>query len=1176
MNTSQIKSYAPKARRDFIQVVTARANMLGLSESKIIPAEIKGEIAIIEGRAYPKSIATSREKIIERINSEGFINVIEKTAYTWFNRIVALRYMELHDYLDHGYRALSNRSDSDIPEILEKATEIELPGLNKDKVIELRLAGNKDNELYRMLLVAQCNALHKAMPFLFEHIYDETELLLPDNLLHSDSIIRKLVNDIDDEAWNEVEIIGWLYQFYISEKKDEVIGKVVKSEDIPAATQLFTPNWIVKYMVQNTLGRMWMATYPESTLQEKMEYYIEPAEQEPEVQKQLEEITPKELNPEGLTFLDPACGSGHILVEAYELLKEIYLERGYRTRDIPELILKKNLYGIDIDDRAAQLAGFVLLMKAREDDSRIFAKDDIELNVISMKNSDDSDEDNVLTTQLQKEGNDISNILQLIKLFKSSKIFGSLITVPNKLAGNLGEIKALINKVVDEYHVCKSYGEIILNLIQQAKILSNKYDCVVTNPPYMGSKAMNGVLKKFAAENFSDSKSDLFAMFIEKCSAFSKSNQYFGLITMQSWMFLSSYERLREDILTNLTITTMAHLGPRAFSSISGEVVQTTTFVIKNNFFDNYIPTFFRLIKGGEQAKKESFLKRENKFNQIKQNDFKKIPGSPIAYWVSDRVRQVFDRSNPMGELCTAVAGLQTGDNDKFLRLWFEVSIVNIKFDCKNTREALESKLKWFPYNKGGAFRKWYGNNEYVVNWENDGCEIKNFYDKNGKLRSRPQNTKYYFRESITWTATSSSYFGVRYSNNGFIFDVKGSSGFTKSEFKNIVLGLLITKQTQYFLRFLNPTIETQTGNIGSLPVSDKIIQDDNQKKRINCCVNKCVEIERHDWDSFETSWDFKNSPILSNELKSKNIKESYFNWQKQCNDNIAKMKELEEENNRIFIDAYGLQDELTPEVPEDQVTLARSDQEEDIKRLISYSIGCMMGRYSLDEPGLIYANSGNEDFDRSKYKSFPADDDGIVPVSDIKWFHDDATNRFIEFIKVAWNEDTLDENLDFVAESVGQKSGELSTDAIRRYISSSFFKDHLKTYKKRPIYWLFSSGKQKAFACLVYLHRYNESTLARMRSAYVTPLHGKLNARMEHLRNEIEAEPTTSAKKKLEKQLEMFKKKHEELVKFDDELRHYADMCIKLDLDDGVKVNYGKFGNLLAEKTAVVGKKKE
>lgn len=1162
MNKAKLKSYAPAARRDFIQAVTDRAHFFGLSEKEIVPVEESGDVAIIGGRPFPRAVAAQRRKLDARVKRDGFSQVMEAVAYTWFNRFLALRYMELHGYLEHGFRVLSNTGSSTTPEILDHAAQLDLPGLNKQKVTELKLDGDKDAELYRILLVAQCNALHSAMPFLFEKIEDETELLLPDNLLHSDSLIRKLVMEIEEEDWQEVEIIGWLYQFYISEKKDQVIGSVVKSEDIPAATQLFTPNWIVKYMVHNSLGRQWMATYPNSPLKSKMEFYIEPAMQTVEVIKQLTEITPDSLDPEKLSLLDPASGSGHILVEAYDIFKEIYLERGYSNRDFPRLILEKNLFGLDIDDRAAQMAGFALLMKARKDDRRILRSDNpVKLNVMAIQESGSIIIDNTLWGKTAHASQD------LVDLFHHGKTFGSLIRVPAKLVSMLPDIESDLRQALTGGHLYASQAAYeLIPLVEQAKILARKYDCVVANPPYMGSKGMNATLKNFVNTNFSISKGDLFAVFLERGFSWSGFSGYNALVTMQSWMFLSSFEEMRENLLANRTILTMAHLGARAFSEISGEVVQTTSFILQGKHIKSFRPTFFRLVDGQEEQKESNLKNGVNRFDNTLQDDFKKIPGSPIAYWVSNSIIDAFQNYKPIEEYSTFKQGIATSDNERFLRYWFEVDFTKSDLKCRNADELRKSDGKWFPYNKGGTYRKWYGNNDYLVNWENDGQEMKDF------TATLPQGTwvrlksrEYYCLPNITYSALSSGEFGCRLSDPGFLFDTKGSCIFVDDENKLLELSSLLNSiVAQRFLKILCPTLDYSMVGVKKVPT---IILS---KTVVN--AKKAKDISRKDWDSYELSWDFSKFPWIESSDINDSVEYSWANWMLYSAEQITRMQELETENNSLFIDAYGLREELAPGVPEDQITLGRADREADIKRLISYSIGCMMGRYSLDQAGLIYAKSGNNEFDLTLYETFHADDDGIVPVMDMDWFPDDAASRFEEFLKVAWSPKSFEENLKYVAESVSPKGGETPRETIRRYVSTQFYKDHLQTYKKRPIYWLFSSGKQRAFECLVYLHRYNESTLSRMRNEYVTPLQGKFSAQADYLSNEVSAASSTAERNRLQKQLDTLRKKQVELASFDDILRHYADQRISLDLDDGVKVNYGKFGSLLAEMKAVTG----
>ena len=700
MNRNTLEAYAQKARRDFIAAVTARAASYGLTAKSVEPLVEEGDVVRVGAYAFPRTVVEARKRLEEQIRRDGFGQVMEAMAYTWFNRLAAIRYMELHGYLGHGYRVLSHPDGQPYPEILEHAADVDLPGLDREKAVELKLDGSKDEELYGLLLKAQCNALHQAMPFLFEPIGDETELLLPANLLHTDSLIRQMIEGIDESAWRQIEIIGWLYQFYISEKKSQVIGKVVASEDIPAATQLFTPNWIVKYLLQNSLGAQWLATYPHSQLKAEMDYYIEPVEQTDEVTAQLAAITPSTLNPEALTLIDPACGSGHILVEAYDLFKAIYLERGYQKRDVVRLILEKNLFGLDIDGRAAQLTGFALMMKARADDRRVFERG-VELNVMALVDSKGFDAERLAQgVDLADYGLQLDDLTELKRLFEHATTFGSLTQVPKGLAAKLPALKQLSEAPDQDLFESGALKWLGL-LVRQAEMLTAQYDAVVANPPYMGSKGMNALVKKFAKDQFPDAKSDLFACFIERGYTLAKEAGYDAMVTMQSWMFLSSFEKMRERMLQEKTIGTMAHLGARAFGSISGEVVQTTACILQNRSPQGYKPVFFRLLDGGEAEKSMALANGEKRFDMTAQDEFKKLPGSPVAYWVSARVRAVFEEGTLLGKLLDAKQGLATADNDQFLRRWHEVDHGKCSYDSKSRDDAAQSGKKWFPYNKG-------------------------------------------------------------------------------------------------------------------------------------------------------------------------------------------------------------------------------------------------------------------------------------------------------------------------------------------------------------------------------------------------------------------------------------------------------------------------------------------
>ncbi|WP_336273110.1 BREX-1 system adenine-specific DNA-methyltransferase PglX [Vreelandella indica] len=1231
MNTANIKKYAPKARARFIDTMMRQAARVGISPDGkggvvIAPLELKGDVLVMtaqDGQTHtvPAHLKGAREALAAWVQRDGFTQAIEQAAYSWFNRLCAIRYMEIHGYLDHGRRVLSVAGgEAGQFQILEECLEVDLPGLDTARVRELKLDGTQDETLYRELLLAQCHALHEAMPFLFEPLDDASELLLPNNLTKTDSLIRELVEAIPEEDWQDVEVIGWLYQFYISEKKDQVIGKVVKSEDIPAATQLFTPNWIVQYLVQNSVGRQWLQTYPGSPLKGQMPYYIEPAEQEPEVQAQLDAITPASLDPETIKVLDPACGSGHILVEAYNVLKAIYEERGYRTRDIPKLILENNLFGLDIDDRAAQLAGFALLMKAREDDRRILTRlvdNKVRLNVLAMQSSQHLDT-NTLWRDLNLAGDwhqgqsqslfdskqqDLSSndatyklIADLIERFQDAKTFGSLIEVPNeweaKLKALLGELSELTNS---GDMMQKAAAQRLVPIVQQAWVLAQRYEAVVANPPYMGSKYQTPVVKKYLKDAYKGYEKDLFSAYIVRNLALANEHGHLGFMTPFVWMFISSYEQLRKRLIEEDTITSLIQLE---YSGFDGATVPICTFTLSKGHIASYTGSYIRLsdFRGSANQGPKTLQAIQNRdcgwFYNAKPDDFKKIPGSPVAYWLSKEAIQAFSKSKEIKKVMPAAVGLQTGDNSKFVRCWYEVDFDKIGFEVESSDETAGLDFKWYPYNKGGDFRKWYGNREFIVDWKNDGEEIRNFKDEKGALRSRPQNTKNYFKSSISWSDVTSGDVAFRYYDKGFVYDVTGMSAQSESEdLMKKVLALCNSCVVNWVVKSLNPTLHFQAGNYHSLPYIDASVNGASIS-----LVDQCINFSLQDEAAYEISFSFKLNPLA--EKNEQDIFKNYVEWRKECKQTAKKLRDLEVINNKYFLSEYSLEKEVESEVPFNKISLNgnpyyryggnRSEDEletlfqcDTLKELVSYAIGCMMGRYSLDKPGLILASQGETIRDylaQIPEPSFAPDDNAIIPLTDQEWFPDDATNRFRDFVRTVWGEENLQENLDFVAESlclhtIKPKKGEAALETIRRYLSTQFFKDHLRTYKKRPIYWLFSSGKQKAFECLVYLHRYNESTLAEMRTDYVIPLTTKLASYVEKLEQDKEASTSAAEAKSIEKELSKLYKQQAELNTFDEKLRHYADQRISLDLDDGVKVNYGKFGDLLAEVKQVVGK---
>ncbi|EHK9043271.1 BREX-1 system adenine-specific DNA-methyltransferase PglX [Vibrio vulnificus] len=1229
MNTNKLKAYAPKARIAFMDAVKSRAAKLGIFEDRISEITIDGDSAIIEKEVYTRKQGQQRNQLVQRIKAlgthdgkfvhkDGFNQFINETAFTWFNRLTAIRYMEVNEYLDHGFRVLSKAEGAKFGEgfeILNSAADVadEL-GLNKDQIIDMVLDGNKEEELYRTLLLAQCHQLSEAMPFMFEKLDDATELLLPDNLTKTDSILKDLVNDIPEENWQEIEVIGWLYQFYISEHKDAVIGKVVKREDIPAATQLFTPNWIVKYLVQNSLGRQWLATYPDSELKDKMEYYITPAEQSDDVIEQLKAITPTSIDPEEIKVLDPACGSGHILVEVYEVLREIYLERGYRLREVPELILTKNIYGLDIDDRAAQMAAFAVLMKAREDDKRIFTRD-IKLNIHSIQSTENINI-NQLWSDLDLDGNKqtgsmgdlfskpqleitepstenkvyLDLLRYLNELFIDAKNLGSLIEVESQYFSQLMSFRKIMEqKALSNDPTAKQATKILSPIIEQATILIAEYDVVVANPPYMGSSYQAPKLKKYLKNNFKGYDKDLFSAFMGRNLKLTREGGELGFMTPFVWMFISSYEQLREHLIQNQIISSLVQLE---YSGFDGATVPICTFTLTKRAIPSYKGCYIRLseFKGADNQGPKTLEAINNRscgwFYETGQQSFRYIQGTPVAYWASDSLFSVFKNNSSLKENCPFKSGMSTTDNNRFLRLWHEVSFSDFCIDATSLEHAKETQKKWFPYKKGGAFRRWAGNDDYVVNWLNDGEEIKHSVVNNPKdpntthWSRRIFGVPYFFKTSITYSRISSSDFSVRYSNGGTIFSDASNGAFPEKS-ALFYTAYLNSSFVQTCLEFLCPTLNFMAGDVQKLPDPTCALWTEEQ----NVIVNECITISQSDWDSVETSWSFSTNYSDQYGLIRDTLTDEYDFRTSQK----AKLKEKEIELDRFFIDLLNVELPNHSQRFADYLTSDFNNIEncfaEKTTQLLSHALGFMMGRYSLDQEGLVYANSGNEGFKElvaeGAYQTFPADDDGIVPLADEDWvFEDDATTRFREFVKTVWGEEHLQENLDFVAESlcldaIKAKKGESSLDTIRRYFSTQFYKDHLKTYKKRPIYWLFSSGKAKAFECLVYLHRYNEGTLSRMRTEYVTPLMGKLESR-KNILEDSKATASGAELRAIDKELKTIEKKQAELVTFDEELKHLAEMKISLDLDDGVKVNYGKFGNLLADVKAIHGKNPE
>ncbi|MEF2549937.1 BREX-1 system adenine-specific DNA-methyltransferase PglX [Aurantimonas sp. A2-1-M11] len=1183
VDLSRLKAYAPQARKDFRKSVTERAARIGITAGGIVEAQRQGDVVIVGGTAYDKTFGKQREALVSKVKKDGFDQVIEEIAYTWFNRLIALRFLELNEYLGHGFQIVGpGKTSGTLPEALLNAEHLNLPRLPEDRVREIKIAGDYEEKLYRSILIAQCNALSDTMGFMFEKIGDATELLLPDNLLATDGIIRKLVMNSDAKSWRDVEIIGWLYQFYIAEKKDDVfraLKKKVKisAANIPAATQLFTPHWIVKYLVENSLGRLWLQNNPSSKLADKMDYYIAPKESEADFLRI--------GSPEEIKICDPACGSGHMLIYAFDLLYSIYEEAGYRARDIPSCILDKNLQGIEIDDRAGALAAFSLAMKARAQDGRFFTRS-VKPRIFVL-------EDVVFTEAEMQDvtavvGKDLftDELRETLGQFQQAKNFGSLI-VPKLRdpAETLRVVEARIAKGADL--MLKPVLDRAATALRMAEALSSKYHVVVANPPYMGRGSMNTALMNWTESNYQLSKTDLFAMFMSRSVTMNTPKGFMAMINMQSWMFLSSFEKLRSWILGEAHLVSMAHFGERAFDTIGGAVVSTTAFVLEKTRNTNKPGCFVRLIEGRNEFNKRQCLlraaqDRKSSVFWATTDDFERIPGAPIAYWISQTIADAF-LEEKLKSVGNTRRGLQTGGKEKFIRQWPEVTRRKTDWNSRCREDALVSAAKWFRFNNGGDFRKWAGGMDLVVNWLSDGQDIKS----SGKAIIPSEEL--YFREAVCWGRISSGPEAYRLHSGGII--PGDLSPCYYSDHLYFSLAYFNSPVARAFKNVVNPTITNTVGDLAKIPSPYRAM---HRRAEIEGRARTLVARHQSDWDAYETSWDFASLPLLSSDIRGQTLEDSYLRLRDYWQGVTKDMQRLEEDNNRIFIDAYCLQDELMSEVPLSEITLTSNpayrysmkgtederrefQQRDTMCELVSYAVGCMMGRYSLVQPGLIYADEGNIGFDGARYGDFPADDDGIIPITNVEWFSNDATARFIEFLRQTFGEDKLGENLEFLANSIEPKRKISAPDTIRKYFSRSFFKDHLKTYKSRPIYWLFSSGKERALECLVYLHRYDENTLGRMRAEYVIPLQTKMQNRIQTIEGEILRGDLSSALLKARtKELAGLETKKTELDRFEANLRHMAEERISLDLDDGVKVNYGKFGDLLAETNTVCGSKDE
>ncbi|WP_054950414.1 BREX-1 system adenine-specific DNA-methyltransferase PglX [Numidum massiliense] len=1162
MNKTALKNFATSARKELLEKVETRAFKLGITADAIKKAEIESSDAIIlDGEPLDHAQKVQRDKLIDRIKEIGFDRVKEEVAYTWFNRLTALRFMEVNDYLPTRVRVLSAADvDSAEPEMIKEALSLDLD-LDKEHVYKLKM-DNDTEELFKYLVIKHCNDLNRYMPFMFETIDDYTEILFPDGLLATDSFVREMTDTdvIPEDDWRKIEVIGWLYQFYIAEEKDRVFKakKKYKAEEIPYATQLFTPDWIVRYMVQNSLGRYWVEAHPEHRdLLENWEFYMQHPERDAELEEKLAPYINKQLNVEDIKCFDPAMGSGHILVYMFDVLYEIYSKCGYMEREIPRLIIENNLYGLDIDDRAYQLACFSVVMKAMAYNKRFLrsiARHGLTLNLASIQETNVLTDEDIAYIAGEDQGTNFEQTKAFIDQFRDGKTIGSLIKVehfPREfLKERMDSIKT--DQVTDLFATARRERTLPLlsQLMKQASIMSGRYDVLVTNPPYMGSRSMNAVLSGFLKKNYPDSKSDLFASFME-LDHYLGNGSLFSIINQHSWMFLSSFAKLRESVVRDKLIDSMLHLGPRAFDEISGEVVQTTAFVLRNYHITEMKGSYVRLtdVKSPREKKEKTleavqYSSVSHRFS-FDQNKSVNIPGFRIAYWVNEKIIEKFDQSKSIDDYSDYTgAQHKTANNEKYLRYHWEI----------NNREVGRGK-RWVLFVKGGEFRKWYGNLQYVVDWSE---AARNFYSENPT--SNLLDRKYWYLEGITYTELTMRGFNCRYMPEGCIFSIAGP-GITRVSKLHYFIAFLNSKVANEFLNIFNPTYHANVQDVKNIPVifpEDEVCVSELEKY-----ADENIRIAKQDWDSVETSIDFLTHPFMIYSDSSRTIKDMSEEWIKNVNNQFMRLKNNEETINEFFIELYQFEDVLNPKIKESDVPVTIPTQLEQIKSFLSYAIGCAFGRYSLDEEGLIYAGG---EFDPSRYKTFRADEDNILPILPGAYFEDDIVSRFVEFVQVTFGEETLEENLDFIADALKRRKGETARETIRRYFMNDFFKDHAQTYKKRPIYWLFTSGKEKAFNCLIYMHRYDKSTLSRIRTDYLHEYQVRLDAEKQDLLDTIEGESTAREISKAKKELKSLEKKIDELKAYDELLHNMADQQIEIDLDDGVKVNYAKFKGLVAK----------
>lgn len=1147
MDKNAIKKYAVWARTELIDRVSQKALQYGITEKDSVPANATS----VNGVVLSNDEMKQRKALLERIAKKGYKQVMEEVAYTWFNRFSALRFMEVNGYLPSRVRVFTDENNQFEPQIITEAIDLEMDGLDMEKVYAFKDANDKEG-LFKYLIIVQCNALSPIMPRMFQRIADYTELLFPDNLLREGSAIQQMIELIPEEDWKDaVQIIGWLYQFYNIEPKAEVFAKTgkISKEEIPAATQLFTPDWIVRYMVENSLGRLWVEGHPNDALKSEWKYYLDEAEQETEVKTQLDKIRKEyaTINPEQIKCIDPCSGSGHICAYMFDVLMQIYEAYGYTSREAVRSIVENNIYGLDIDERAAQLAYFSVMMKARQYDKRFLARRD-------------------------EDGKPDVSQPHVYEILESN---GLDRTAVEHFIGGDPAIKKAINSLIDEMHDAKEYGSILkitpvdfdaiyrrfdevlsdismfnitiesdlLPFVKVAEAMAQKYDITITNPPYMGNGSMGAKLSSYVKKNFHNGRNDLFAVFIEKCKDFTKKDGFQAMITQHQWMFLSSYALVRESML-NLSLVNMAHLGPRAFEEISGEVVQTTAFVFRKSLISDYSTSFFRLVDFSSQDEKEqAFLRHEN--NVIaKCSVLKKLPGSALAYWISDKMVELFGYT-PSDDVITLREGIHTGRNDDFLRQWQEVDYTAFIKDAVDY-DDLDKRGRWVPYNKGGSYRKWYGNNELVIGFDEE------YRGRMAMLSGhvRPSQSLY-FKAGATWSALASGKFGLRYYPDGYLFDSKGQVAVGDKCIE--IMALFNLRPYQSMADMIMPTLDYKCGDVKKLPYCP--VEDGHFLE----LAKDNIRLAKEEWDCYETSWDFKVHPLCVSR-STKTVEQAYSEWEKESTERFNSMSANEELMNQIFARQYDLPESDIGDFDERDITLRKADKKRDIKSLISYAVGCMFGRYSLDVPGLAFAGGK---WDDSKYTTFKADKDSIIPICDDEYFSDDIVGRFVRFIEIVYGKDTLQENLRFIADVLGGNGQPV--EVIRNYFLNDFYADHLKIYQKRPIYWLFDSGKKNGFKALVYMHRYQPDTIARMRTDYVHEQQSRYRTAIADIEQRI-ASASTSERVKLNKKLKTLQDQAAEIQTYEEKIHHLADQYISIDLDDGVKKNYAIFDDVLAK----------